>query len=537
LRFDLIKKGDIMRINRRHFLAGAGIAMAGRLPSRLAKEIENPGPVNVDLIESRSKPHDLDFASALDAAAAIRRRRVSSVELVERVFERIERFDAKLNAFVYRMRDDALAQARKADRVQARRGSLGPLHGVPVHVKECFAIAGRPCTWGVEALRNVKAPRNSEAVDRLLRAGAVIVGATNVPVALRDWQSYNPIYGTTNNPWDLNRTPGGSSGGSAAALAAGLGYLSVGSDIGGSIRVPAHFCGVYGHKPTLDLVSMQGMQPGGSYADPGFSTLLAVAGPMARSAADLMAALRVLGGPVAWDAKAWSWKLPPPRSSNLKTFRVGYVMDDDIAPLSPDVKAVMEKFLRALERSGAKLLPGWPSGFRARELVNNYLFHLFAFLFSVSPPDQQEIQRKQFAGYRGPEAVGALSSFAEWQQQNYLRLAFRSQWQSYFRDVDCFLSPVAFSAAFPHDHSEPQERRILATPSGPRRYVDLLNWIALATLTGCPSTVAPVGQTSTGLPVGVQIMGPYWEDATPITFAELLEREFGGFKAPAAFIT
>src|SRR5262249_31722258 len=162
---------------------------------------------------------------------------------------------------------------------------------------------------------------------------------------LKDWQSYNDIYGTTNNPWDLKRTPGGSSGGSAAALAAGLGYLSVGSDIGGSIRVPSHFCGIYGHKPTLDLVSAQGMQPGGGRAGHGFSALLAVAGPMARGEADLRTALNVLGGPQALDAKAWSWKLPAPRSANLKGFRVGYVLDDPLAPLAPDVKQVLDSFL------------------------------------------------------------------------------------------------------------------------------------------------------------------------------------------------
>jgi amidase len=528
----LIEKGGAaVRIDRRQFLAGFVMSLASathaeRWPNGLDAG-KFPGP--------DSHQQDLDFASASQAAEAIRRKRISSVELVGRVFQRIEHFDSRLNAFVYQIKDEALAQARKADQAQARRQSLGPLHGVPVHVKECFAISGRPCTWGIANLRNVKAPRNSEAVDRLLGAGAVVVGATNVPLALADWQSYNEIYGTTNNPWDLKRTPGGSSGGSAAALAAGLGYLSVGSDIGGSIRVPSHFCGVYGHKPTLDLVSPQGMQPGGGWSDPGFSTLLAVAGPMARSAADLRTALIVLGGPQAVDAKAWSWKLPPPRSASLKGFRVGYVLDDPLAALAPDVKAVLEAFLHRLERSGVTLKAGWPAGFRPTELLNNYLFHLYAFLFSVSPPDQQEVQRRQFAGASGPIAEGSLSSFADWQKQNYRRLAFRAQWQAYFREVDVFLSPVAFSAAFPHDHSEPQDRRTIATANGPRRYTDMLNWISVATLTGCPSTVAPAGRTAEGLPVGLQIIGPYWEDDTPITFAELLEREVGGFNAPPGF--
>jgi amidase len=292
--------------------------------------------------------NELDFVSALQAAEAIRKEKVSSVELTHHVFERVERYNPQLNAFAYQTKEDALAQAKKADEALSRSESLGVLHGVPIHVKESFAVAGHPCTWGIPALKDSKPPRNSEVVERLLGAGAVLIGATNVPVGLADWQTYNPIYGTTNSPWDLKRTPGGSSGGTAAALAAGLGYLSVGSDIGGSIRMPAHFCGIYGHKPSLDLVSLRGHQPGGDSGAPGFSTLLAVGGPMARSAADLLAALNVLGGPEGWDAKAWKWALPPARRHSLREFRVGYVLDDPIAPPTPEVRAVLERVVESL---------------------------------------------------------------------------------------------------------------------------------------------------------------------------------------------
>ena len=229
---------------------------------------------------------DLNFGSALDAAAAIARRKISSVELTRHVFERIDRFQPKLNAFVYQMREEALARARRVDQAVARKRKLGPLAGVPVVVKESFGIAGRPCTWGVPALKDSRAPANSTVVERLPDAGAVILGATNVPLNLTDAQSYNSIYGVTNNPWDVTRTPGGSSGGTAAALAAGLGFLGLGSDIGGSIRGPAHCCGIFGHKPTQDVVSLRGHLPGGELENPGFSTLLAVAGPMARTAED-----------------------------------------------------------------------------------------------------------------------------------------------------------------------------------------------------------------------------------------------------------
>jgi amidase len=448
------------------------------------------------------------------------------------VFERVDRYNPKLNAFVYQLREDALANAAKADNMGGKSTTVGVFHGVPFFVKESFAVAGYPCTWGLPALRNSKARHNSAAVDRLLGAGAILVGATNVPSNLDDWQSYNEIYGTTNNPWDVKRSPGGSSGGTAAALAAGLGYLSIGSDIGGSIRVPAHFCGVYGHKPTLDLVDETGHSPGGQSGPPGFSTQLAVAGPLARSADDLLAALGVLGGPAGWDAKAWKWQVPAPRARRMRDFRVGYVLDDPIAPPTADVKRVLERTVEAVSRAGARVTQGWPPSFSPTELLDNYQFMLEAFFASVSSPGELELQHKKL-GVMSPKA--ASSSFVEWQRQNFRRLTFRQKWQAYFEGVDVFLTPVTFSTAFLHDHSVPHDARVIATGEGPRRYMDNLNWIATPTLTGCPATVAPVGLTEAALPVGIQIMGPYWEDATPVQFAALLAKEVGAFKPPPGY--
>lgn len=477
---------------------------------------------------------ELSFASALRAAAAIRSKKISSVELTRHVFERMDRYNPSLNAFCFQLSDDALAQARKADEALGKGESLGPLHGVPIHVKESFGVAGQPCTWGIPAFKDSKAPRNAEVVDRLVGAGAVLIGGTNVPLNLHDWQSYNSIYGTTNNPYDVGRSPGGSSGGSAAALAAGLGYLSMGSDIGGSIRVPSTFCGIYGHKPTLDLVSQQGHQVGGHRSGQGFSTLLAVVGPMARSAEDLLAALKIVAGPVGWDAKAWKWELPPPRAESLKDFRVGYVIDDPVSPPTGEVAAALENAIEAMGRAGAQLKPGWPARLQPREMAGTYLYMLGAFVASVTPEDAEG--REQTPGDSDdPFAAGARATFREWQQVNIRRVAYRAQWQAYFGEVDVFLSPVTFTAAFPHDHTEPQSARTVATAEGPRRYMEMMSWIAAASLTGCPATVAPVGLTPGGLPVGMQIMGPYWEDATPITFAELLAREMGGFSPPNGY--
>ncbi|HEX4603236.1 MAG TPA: amidase family protein, partial [Candidatus Angelobacter sp.] len=259
-------------MNRRDFLATVPLALAANALS--ASELfaaGPPAPADENTIAVPAppvSPHELDFASALQAADAIRKKHISSVELTQRMFARIDHYNPQLNAFAYQLRDDALAQARKADDAlaQGKPSSRPPgvFNGVPITVKESYAVAGHPCTWGISPLRDTKAPQDSDVVRLLRNAGAVLLGATNVPVALGDWQSYNPIYGQTNNPWDVKRSPGGSSGGSAAGLAAGLGYLSVGSDIGGSVRVPAHFCGLFSHKPTLDLVSLQGHIPGGN---------------------------------------------------------------------------------------------------------------------------------------------------------------------------------------------------------------------------------------------------------------------------------
>jgi len=478
---------------------------------------------------------DLDFASALSAAAAIRAKKVSSVELTRRMFERIDKYNPKLNAFAYQMRDQALGQAQKADQALARGDGPGPFHGVPISIKESFGVEGEPDTWGIPALKGSRAPANSAVVERLLGAGAVLIGGTNVPLNLMDWQSYNDIYGTTNNPWDVTRTPGGSSGGSAAALAAGLAYLSVGSDIGGSLRVPAHFCGVYSHKSTLDLVSMRGQIPGGGSGLPGFSTGLAVAGPMARSAADLMAALAILGGPDGYDRKAWSWTLPPQRKRALKEFRIGYMLESPMAMPTSEVRPVLERVITSLERAGAQLQPGWPAGYDLNAAFESYMFLLGAFSFASEGKEQQEAERKRHEQNPSPYGAGALSSYAQWQQRRFSQLAARAVWQKYFEKVDVFLMPAGFTVAMQHDHQGDMTTRWIDTPDGKRPYMQLMPWMVTATLTGCPATVAPVGLTQAGLPVGIQILGPFGEDATPIEFAALLQREIGGFQAPPGY--
>ncbi len=319
-------------LDRRSFLAGS-VALAGAalLPGRTA----------------RASVADLDFASALEAARAIRAGQVSAVELTQRMLDRISRLNPKLNAIVVVTAAAALERARAADEARARRESWGPFHGVPITIKDTFEVAGVTTTAGSRSLRHHVPLRDAAVVARLKGAGAIILGKTNVPLFAADWQSFNAVYGQTNNPWDVTRTPGGSTGGRAAALAAGLSYLEPGSDLGGSVRIPAHFCGIYGHKPTLDIVPMRGHippPPGISAAPP---STLPVCGPLARSAADLRAALEVMGGLDGDEARAWRWSLPPARGARLGDYRIGYVLDDPRGPVSPEVGDVLAAFVGA----------------------------------------------------------------------------------------------------------------------------------------------------------------------------------------------
>jgi amidase len=507
-----------MRSTRREFLAGAAASGACKL---------------------FAAPHAFqpDFASALEAAAAIKTKRISSLELTELTFRRIDRYNPKINAIILQFRKPALARAREADLALARKQTWGPFHGVPVTVKESFGMEGVPTTAGIPERRDFRPTQNAVAVDRLIRAGAIIAGKTNIPINLADLQSYNAIYGTTNNPWDVTRTCGGSTGGGAAALAAGLGYLTIGTDIGGSIRTPAHFCGVYGHKPTLGLVSTVGHVP--PFADPAPQkfTDLSVAGPLARTAEDLRAALEAIGGPAGDDAKAYRWSMPAPRRARLRDFRVGCVLDDDLCRVGSDVRAVLERAVSNLEKAGARAERGWPADVNFPQQLDTYLYLLYSVM---GPRLPQEAKAALAAEYRrdpaNPAAAALFAPHARWTEETAKRYAARAVWERYFQNHDVFLMPVAFVPAFPHDHSEPQAQRRLMTPEGKRPYFDITDWIAIPTLTGCPATAAPVGRTQAGLPVGIQIMGPYLEDATPIEFARLMAESLGGFELPKGFL-
>jgi amidase len=436
--------------------------------------------------------------TATEVAARIRVGEVSSREVTEGMLTRIAA-DTDVNAVVETRPEFALQAAADADEAVAVGRELGPLHGVPMTVKDCFNVAGLRTTWGDPAFAEYVADWDATVAERLSRAGAIIVGKSNVHTMLGDFgQTANEIYGRTNNPADLTRTPGGSSGGGAAALAAGLTYLEYGSDLVGSIRLPAAYCGVYGLKPTTGLVPMHGFQLPGPPEPPTEFPMLSTIGPLARSAADLRTALTVTGGPAA----PFSWRLQPPRHDRFADFRVGVVLDHADAPVSNEVGAALSDTIDRLGRSGAKIVEGWPAGVDASEQAEAFGFQVGLF----------------FALQGGTSEFASLADVAARERR---RIAFRLTWQRYFEDVDVFVCPASFTTAFPHDN-RPFDDRTIITSYGEQRYDAQVFWIAHASLTGLPALSMPIGSTPAGLPVGAQVIGPWHEDDTPITFAERL---------------
>src|SRR5258705_4175957 len=293
------------------------------------------------------------FKTAIELSAALAAKQVSAVELAQDAIARIERHDARITAICVRDFERGLDAARVADTARAR-GETRPLLGIPLTVKESYNVAGLPTTWGFPAQKDFTPPEDALSISRAKAAGGVVLGKTNVPVGLGDWQSYNDIYGTTNNPWDVGRTPGGSSGGSAAALAAGFGPLSLGSDIRGSRRAPAHYCGACAHKPTLGLVPLGGAGPPRAPALPRESDL-AVAGPMARSAADLTLGLDVLAGPdEARAGIAYRLALPAARHQELKNFRVLVIDTHPLLPTATTMRSALDRLSQRLVKAGVK---------------------------------------------------------------------------------------------------------------------------------------------------------------------------------------
>lgn len=484
----------------------------------------------------------MDFLSTTEMAAMLDAGQVSATDLTEESIRRIERQDTPLNAVVVRDFGRAREAAAQADADRAK-GDRRPLLGIPITVKEAFNVQGLPTTWGQPTSEPAEAGSDAVAVARLKRAGAIVIGKTNIAAQLADWQSFNPVYGTTSNPWDVSRTPGGSSGGSAAALAAGFVSLELGSDLGGSLRIPAHCCGVFAHKPTFGLVPMRGFVPPGTpVLSISHDIDCGVVGPMARTAADLALALDVLAGPDDADALAYSLKLPAPRHSALGQYRVLLLDHHPMAPVDDEVLTVLHRFANDLEREGCQvgrrstLLPDLESSatlftqlvmsFFGADMPEAAYEGAHAYLASVpkterSAPAMQELR-------------GLVASHRDWIALDRARLGLVHQWRQLFKQWDVVLCPVMPTTAIAHDHGDMNGRHIRVNGHQVPYKAQAL-WATVASVAGLPATAMPIGIGSSAMPVGAQVIGAHLEDRSTLSFAQLAERAFGGFVIPPAY--
>jgi amidase len=443
---------------------------------------------------------DVNTASAAATALAVRDGTISAREACDAAIARIERLDGPINAVVVRDFDRARAAARRIDATRAK-DDRRPLLGVPMTVKESNDVAGLPSTWGMPVFKDLPVHEDGIAVARLKSAGAVILGKTNAPVALADWQAVNPIYGRTVNPYDHTRSPGGSSGGAAAALAAGMVPLELGSDIGGSIRVPAHMCGVFGHKPTYGLIPLKG------HGFPGTDTVdvpLAVLGPMARSVEDLNLSFDVLAGPVA--GVAYKLDLPPPRHATLSGYRILVLDTHPSATTATTVHNALHTLAAKLDRAGARVdyeASGLPDLTAAHRAYTKMLAAITT---------------------RGTPGVTPIDAHA-WMELEDEQMRLARHWQTVFTDFDVVLTPPFGTPAFPHEDNPNWGARTLKIDGKDTPYGAQVAWPGVATFPGLPATAAPIGKTAEGLPIGVQIMGAKFDDRTTLAFANLLEQD------------
>ncbi len=483
---------------------------------------------------------DLVFASATEQAAAIRRREISAVELLKLYLDRVDRYNGALNAIVVDIRELALERAAAADEALARGEEPGPFHGVPMTIKESYNLAGTPTTWGNPSWKDNIPTEDAEAVKKLKKAGVIVFGKTNVPLALADFQSYNDIYGTTNNPYNHERVPGGSSGGSAAALAAGLTGLEAGSDIGGSIRNPCHFCGVFGHKPTHNLLWIRGHSPPGDMRS---KPDISVIGPLARSAADLDTALRVLAGPDEIMARGYRLDLPEfDTARGLSGLRVAVWSDDEMCPVETEVRDRVESVAAACRDAGASVDDQARPAFSSRHSHDVYQ-HLLQATMAARMPDEDYDSLKRYVATLDPEddsetakvLRAQVSSFKEWKHSDELRNKLRWAWHEFFRDHDVLITPIMPTAAFPHDQREFRERTIRVN-NEERHYFEQVFWAGLTGVAYLPSTVIPTGLNREGLPIGVQIVGPEYGDLITIGVARELEAAGFRFEPPPAYL-
>ena len=461
-------------------------------------------------------------APLIELVAALQRREVSARELLDLHLDRIEQLDGPVNAVVTLAPERARAEAASIDEARAGGFDVGPLGGVPITVKDAIATAGIRSTGGAVELRDHVPAVDATVVDTVRRAGAVVFGKTNIPRWSSDYQSYNAMFGTTNNPWDVTRTPGGSSGGPAAAVALGFTPFEIGTDIGGSIRVPSAFCGVYGHKPSFGIIPTYG------YLDnPAFHRNVAdvnVFGPIARSVDDLELLVDLLVAPNPDDAPAWQVRLPPARATELGDFRVAAWLDDEFCPVDSSVLDVLTDAVDALEQAGARIDRARRPAIDA-DTVSRDGGRLISAACAISDTDEE---------HDAFVAAGLALDHRAWDVLHRERGTVRQRWAEFFSDVDILLCPVAPVPAFRHIHTPGGVNWVHArlADHDDRPYRDLIRWSALIGSAYLPVTVPPIGHTRHGLPVGIQVVAPYLHDRTALAFARCIGDVVGGYEVP-----
>ena len=463
-------------------------------------------------------------SSLIDIISALVARDVSARELLDHHLERIERLDGSINSVVTIDTDRAQSEASAVDDARSAGRPVGPLAGVPVTIKDAIATAGICSTGGAIELGDHVPEVDATVVATVREAGAVVFAKTNVPRWSGDYQTCNDMFGTTNNPWDVDRTPGGSSGGPAAAVAMGFTGFEIGTDIGGSIRVPSSFCGVYGHKPSFGIIPTFG------YLDNPTSHRnvadINVFGPIARSVDDLELLLGLLAGPNPEDAVAWSLDLPPARTNELRDFRVVAWLDDEFSPVDPAVRDVMKTAIAALEGAGARIdhdrRPDIDPVVAARE---------GSILISMATEISDSESEKSAASGSGRQL-----DHRAWDVLHRRRGEMRQRWAEFFTDIDVLLCPVTVVPPFRHVHSTEGSNWANATLAdhGDRPYSDLIGWSALIGSAYLPVTVPPIGRTAAGLPIGIQVVAPYLHDRTSLAFARCMTDVLGGYEPPPA---
>jgi Asp-tRNA(Asn)/Glu-tRNA(Gln) amidotransferase A subunit family amidase len=461
---------------------------------------------------------ELIFLPARSMAEKIRRKELSPVELIETHLRRIEQVNPKLNAFVQVDFEGARGQARAAEAAIAQGKEVGPLHGVPVSIKSSIDVRGLRCESGTRLRAGRVAETDAPLVERLRKAGAIIVGVTNTPELLMAWETDNVLYGRTNSPWDLSRTPGGSSGGEAAAIASGCSGGGVGSDGGGSIRVPAHFSGICGLKPTPGRIPATGHFPQSA----GPFALIGVVGPMARTAGDLKLLFEIMQGPDNGDPSAAPVPVRWPDEGALKKLRIGYFEDDGRTPVTAEIRTAIQKAAESLRRGGFRVEPFRPQGL---EHARRLWWKLFGsaggmMLGPMTKGRETELSPllKQFQGWIAEEpALTAESLLDVWIQRDQVRMQVFAE----MKEFPVVLCPAAAITAFRHgERSWKIEGKTVD-------YLDAWSYSEWFNLLGSPSVVIPIARSAEGLPIGVQIAGLPWQEESVLSVAEALEAQTG----------